>query len=189
MDPNPHSYSHLGPGGKKMKNYARKNASKLVINNNCNFIKNFKVNLDEGFFTLKQSLYLFHQQKIFISYFFTKFLKAGSGSTFKKQLDPDPHWKKQLDPFLQNADPQPLIFFGRKIILLWIICSTKLGEGWKGSLDPVPGEGEQQVTADAGHHRQEDPGDVPPRLVDHQAQQRRGGGRHQVYQTWPAIKY
>ena len=189
MDPNPHSYSHLGPGGKKMKNYARKNASKLVINNNCNFIKNFKVNLDQGFFYVRAISLFVSSTKNLHKLFFYKVFKARSGSTFKKQLDPDPHWKKQLDPFLQNADPQPLIFFGRKIILLWIICSTKLGEGWKGSLDPVPGEGEQQVTADAGHHRQEDPGDVPPRLVDHQAQQRRGGGRHQVYQTWPAIKY
>ena len=69
--------------GEKIKNNAGKNASKLVINNNCNFIKNFKVNLDQGFLTLEQSLYLFHQQKIFISYFSTKFLK----------LDPDPHLK------------------------------------------------------------------------------------------------
>ena len=72
-----------GSWREKIKNNAGKNASKLVINNNCNFIKNFKVNLDQGFLTLEQSLYLFHQQKIFISYFSTKFLK----------LDPDPHLK------------------------------------------------------------------------------------------------
>ena len=36
-------------------------------------------------------------------------LKTGSGSAFKKQLDLDPHWEKQLypDPQNLNADPQP----------------------------------------------------------------------------------
>ena len=35
--------------------------------------------------------------------------KAGSGFLFKKQLVPDPHREKRLDPDPQkmNADPQP----------------------------------------------------------------------------------
>ena len=71
-----------------MKNYARKNASKLVINNNCNFIKNFKVNLDQGFLAI--SLFVSSTKNLH-KLFFYKVFKAGSGSTFKKQLDPDPH--------------------------------------------------------------------------------------------------
>ena len=37
---------------------------------------------------------------------FFKFCKAGSGSAFKMQLDPDLHWEKMPDPQKMNADPQ-----------------------------------------------------------------------------------
>ena len=40
---------------------------------------------------------------------FNKCFKAGSGSAFLKQLDPDPHLEKLLDqdPQKMNAGPQP----------------------------------------------------------------------------------
>ena len=51
--------------------------------------------------------------------------KAGSGFLFKKQLVPDPHREKRLDPDPQkmNADPQPSFILYIFIILLdFLLC-------------------------------------------------------------------
>jgi hypothetical protein len=45
----------------------------------------------------------------------------------------------------------------------------------------IPCKGEKEVAANAARHRHQHPGDVAPRLVHHQAQQRGGRGRHQVH--------
>ena len=57
------------------------------------------------------------------------FCSAGSGSAFKKLLDPNPHWEEQLDldPQKINADPQP--------------CFTLIFTLSAGALVPLPGCG------------------------------------------------
>ena len=60
------------------------------------------------FLTFDQSFLSFSTFHEVICY---KFCKAGSGSRFKKLLDPDLRWDEQLDPDLDpqkmNANPQP----------------------------------------------------------------------------------
>ena len=59
------------------------------------------------FYTLDQSFLFFQLLKIFHKAYCYKVFKAWSWfeSALKKQLDPDPHWEKELDP---NPDPQKM---------------------------------------------------------------------------------
>ena len=58
------------------------------------------------FFTFEQSFLFVKQQKGNFSHSFT-----GSGSTLRKQMDPDPKREKllDLDPQKRNAVPQPCL--------------------------------------------------------------------------------
>ncbi len=57
---------------------------------------------------------------------------------------------------------------------------TPYNRKWKRGV-VIPCEGEKEVAANAARHRHQHPGDVAPRLVHHEAQQRGGWGRHQVH--------
>ena len=88
----------------------RKNARKLVV-----IVILFYLNEEH-----MDQIHSFNFKAIFFVFFnslrgdFHKFCSAGSGSAFKKLLDPDPHWEEQLDPDPQkmNADPQPWLWVG-----------------------------------------------------------------------------
>ena len=77
--------------------------------------------------------YVFNYKKLFIRLFFTNLFEAGSGSAFKKQLDPDPHGDKLPDPDPQkiNVDPQPWFHLYFSLIFIYFGKVHLQGAGQK----------------------------------------------------------
>ena len=76
-----------------------------------------KVNLDQlyGYYFWAISFFIFQLQKTLHKVVYLQFVLLGSGFTFKKQLNSDPHREKQLDPDTQqlNANPQAWFYSPR----------------------------------------------------------------------------
>ena len=67
------------------------------------------------FLTFEQSFMFLQLKKTLHKVIFSKFFKAGSGSAFLKQMDPDPHSKKLLGPDPEESYESYHNFFHIKI--------------------------------------------------------------------------
>ena len=115
VDPDPRGSAFIFPSGSGSR---RETTEKYdEIGKNCKLIQFFKINLHKAHrFLLLRIFFMFLQlKKILHKGYIFQIFKAGSGSAFLKQLDPDPHSEKLLDPnrikWMWIHSPDCIFFF------------------------------------------------------------------------------